>query len=535
MGIVAAIAAPAWALTVGPQVPLAQSSTYVLAGDFTAAGVGMRNLGGGTIDLALPQGTTTAQAFLYWAIVAPDEPANTGRLNGHDIAGTLIAQTGDPCWPNQDAALVDPPTVFAWVFRADVTGFVMSGQNALSDFPSGLTGGEDPLGPDATSAFPLLDGASLVVVYADPTLGLRSIVIHDGGQTFLGADASTTLHLAMGAFVPISARTAYVVADGQGAFTGDRADYDGTPVAGPGATTEASDAFDGADGGGPTNPQGLWDTLLLDVSGIVQAGGTAGTAKVVSGDKLDCLTWVAQVLSVQIAATPTTTTTLTTRTTTTTRPSTTSTTTSTTATTATTTSSTTATTSSTTTTTTTSTSTTEESTTSTSSTSTSSTSTSSTSTSSTSSTTATSSTSTTATTSTSASTTSAPTTSSSTTTTTTLPSCDRGATFASITCRIDLLDKQVLALGDVGHLRDLLLARVRHARLQVTRAADKLDHGRKRAASTVLRASARDLTTFAYRVNSLLGSKALPTGFGETLLALSEAIKADIVTLSRSP
>jgi len=525
------VARSAGALTIGPQVPLAASQTYTLTGDFVAAGVGMRNVGSGTITLPLPQGALVLQAFLYWAIIDTDQPAATAMLNGQPVAGSLIAQTGDACWPNQNAAVADPPTIFTWVFRADVTAAVASGENQLAAFPSGLTGGEDPLNPIANaSAFPLLDGASLVAVYVLPGAAQRSIVLYDGGQAFVGQSVTTSLAFgSKGAISPVSARSAWIVADGQGAFPDDQAGFNGTIVAGPTSNTKPNDAFDGADGGGPTNPQGLWDTLVLDVSSLVSPGDTSGTASVVSGDKLDCLTWVAQVVSVQVDTTTTTTSTTGTTSTSTTTGSTSTTTstttttvpTTTTASTSTTTSSTVTTTSSTPSTTTTSTSTTTAST--TSSTSTSSSTTSSTTTT----TTATSSTSTT--TSSSTTTTAVATTS----TSTTLPGgdCEGLAGFEAILCRLRVLTNQVTALPS-SHARDLLLARLRRAVTQVQNAESRAELGKRRTTLAALRAAARDLVTFAYRAQSLLGR--VTTDQGASLAAEANDIRTDVLALEGS-
>ncbi len=77
-----------------------------MQGDYVAAGVGMRNVGGGTISIALPAGSTIERAFLYWSIVrTPAGVApNTGTLNGAPIAGALVGTSGSPCWPSFGSA-----------------------------------------------------------------------------------------------------------------------------------------------------------------------------------------------------------------------------------------------------------------------------------------------------------------------------------------------------------------------------------------------------------------------------------------------
>lgn len=289
------------AATIGPQRPLTQSALLTLRGDYVAAGVGMRNLGSGQIVIDLPPGSTIVRAWLYWSIirqtVAGPAPA-TAKLNGQDITGTLIATTGSPGWP--DIAQAEAGTTLADVFRADVTGMAVPGANSLSNFPSGLTDGTAP--QDAPSAFPLLNGASLVVVFSNPAFPLKTVVVNDGGQTLFGTSASTLLtgFVATG---PVAARTTYVVSDGQARFLSDTASFNGTPVAGPGAALKPNDAFDGADGAAFFPLDGLWDTLTVDVSHLVSPGDTSAVAAITAGagGGSDVLTYVAQVLSVTTA------------------------------------------------------------------------------------------------------------------------------------------------------------------------------------------------------------------------------------------
>jgi hypothetical protein len=477
-------ALPASAVTIGPQVPLASFRAFTIEGDVVTAGTGMRNVGSGTITVALPPVSSILRAFLYWAIVAPEQPAATGMLNDEAIAGTLIAQAGDPCWPTFNAAAADPPTLFTWVYRADVSSLVVDGDNELAEFPSGLTGGEDAL--QNASAFPLLDGATLVVVYTEAGGPTRSIVLYDGGETFFDGTASVTMDLGdMPAIAPVEATTTFVVADGQSFFEGDGALLDGETVAGPGATLRPMDAFDGTDGGGPAAPHGLWDTLDVDISQIIEAGATEATASVVSNDEGDCLTWVAQVMSMVVAV-PTTTTSTSTSVTTTSAPSTTST----------------------------------SNPSSTSTTSTSATSTSSTSTS----------------TSSSTSTSRPPTTSSTSSTTTssststTLTPCDglSSLSFAGIVCRIDLLGDEVRGSEGEQGIGKRLLGLLEKSRTFTLKAEDT--EKRKKILGT-LRKSERKLLAFAQKVRSLSGGRQLQHPDPERLASTADAIRADVLAL----
>jgi len=282
-------------LLIGPQVPLTQSYSQTLQGDYVAAGVGMRNVGGGTIPIALPGGSTIEKAFLYWSIIRPAGPAapNTGTFNGAPILGTLVGTSGSPCWLEADA-LIDN-------YRADVTTIAVDGANTLTGFPSGVTDNSPPV---SSIVAPLLEGATLVVVFENPAFDLNTVVIRDGAQTFAAQAVSTPFGMFTAAPSTVAdqaAQTSYVVADGQARFAGDRASFNGLFVAGPGTPLKAADAFDGADGIVPVSPtDGLWDTLNVDVSSFFTPGvATAATTDVDASLSVDCLTYVAQVLSVK--------------------------------------------------------------------------------------------------------------------------------------------------------------------------------------------------------------------------------------------
>jgi hypothetical protein len=280
---------------IGPQAALTQSHSQAVQGDYVAAGVGMRNVGGGTIAIALPAGSTIEKAFLYWSIVRPAGPAapNTGTFNGAPILGTLVGTSGSPCWL-EAGDLIDN-------YRADVTAIAVDGANTLTGFPSGVT---DNSPPQSTVVAPLLEGATLVLVFENPAFDINTVVIRDGAETFADQAVSTPFGMftaAPGSGVDQAAQTSYVVADGQAIFPGDRASFNGLFVAGPGTGLKPVDAFDGADGIVPVSAtDGLWDTLNVDVSAFFTPGvATAATTDVDASLSVDCLTYVAQVLSVK--------------------------------------------------------------------------------------------------------------------------------------------------------------------------------------------------------------------------------------------
>lgn len=244
-----------------------------LKGDYVAKGIGMRNIGQGQIDLTgmIPLGSTIVKAFLYWSMMGPGA-SPSAELNGHSITGTLIAHCGQCNWPG---------AIDENVFFADVTGIATDGVNKLTNFPSGVA--DNP---------PLLEGASLVLIYTNPTAPFKTIVINHGGVTIHKQSVSTTLS-GFNAGNPIQAKTTYIVADGQLEWPNDQALFNKTIVAGPESVppNRTNDAFPGADGN-------YWDALTVDVSSLILFGDTTATASVVAGSGGDILTYIAQVFSV---------------------------------------------------------------------------------------------------------------------------------------------------------------------------------------------------------------------------------------------
>lgn len=271
-------------------VPLTEFFRTSLPGGCVAKGVGMRNRGFGDIDLTgeIPLGSTIEKAFLYWGVMfgvnQPEDP--TGNINGNPLVGTLIATPVSPCWP--------PPQIN--VYRADVTAFVNNGVNSLTDFPSGVTDSTPPL---ENTTPPLIDGASLVVIFRNPALPTRTIIINDGGETSTGFQTlTTTFNNIQPITEPVEVKTIYIVADGQFNAPNDSALFNDQPVAGPGTPIKPEDAFDGADGRSIPGFDllGLWDTLTIDVSSLINSGDTSASASIVS--QSDCLVYISQVLCI---------------------------------------------------------------------------------------------------------------------------------------------------------------------------------------------------------------------------------------------
>jgi len=259
---------------IGTPVPLAQTYAVEQKGDYVAAGVGMRGSGppgGGTITLpALPGTATVTKAFLYWSVMnSTSIPSlDDGIINGSAITGTLIGTTADPCWTTYATAIHN--------YVADVTAYVLPGANVLTGFASG---GMPIITP------PLLEGASLVVVYSDPTAARKDIIIHEGAVSFSAPPAEVTVFSGFNA-VAGATKTTYVVADGQPGLR-NRTLVDGTQTAD--FTPQ---------GGGPGSD--YWNTVTQDISAFVPPADTSVSVQLESLNfgGYDCLTWVAQVLSV---------------------------------------------------------------------------------------------------------------------------------------------------------------------------------------------------------------------------------------------
>lgn len=270
----------------GTPVPLAQTYSVELKGDYVAAGVGMRGTGppgGGTIAVpALPGGSTVQKAFLYWAVMngTPTPALADGNINGNPITGSLIGTTASPCWMGVD--------IYNYV--ADVTSDVLPGaNNALTGFASG--------GSPVTTP-PMLEGATLVVIYSNPALSNRTIKIHEGAISWLLPPPESTTFTGFSAVAGTS-ETTFIVADGQqdpgGIGLRNRTYVDGTLT--------ADYVLNGA---GPGTQ--YWDTLTQDISAFIPPSDTAVTIEVESTADLgvaDCITWVAQVLSVPAPEPPT--------------------------------------------------------------------------------------------------------------------------------------------------------------------------------------------------------------------------------------
>ena len=273
--------------------PLVEAATFRIQGDYVTAGTGLRNRGYGDIDITgIPTGSTIQKALLYWTILAPTEEVSfkQGKFDGHLVEGTFIGSDIDPCW--DDANGNDSEN--SWSYRADVTQYVSgNGTYQLSDFATYLATGEDPW-TENRGLPPMIEGASLVVIYSNSTLSLKDILVYEGNDEFTTLD---TLEVTIPGFEANGqgAKLAIICADGQdlpdnNIFFNDH--------------FISVDTLDGSDAqAGPAFSRGsLWDTDIYDVKDYVASGDLSSKITFLKRTDItesDCLVLVALVLSVE--------------------------------------------------------------------------------------------------------------------------------------------------------------------------------------------------------------------------------------------
>ena len=252
-------------------------------GGYTSAGVGMRNRGWGTIVIRdMPYGSTKTKAFLFWSVIGPTgvttPPASyaTGKFNGNTITGTYIGASSSPCWGGG----------YIFGYRADVTAYV-TGNNVyrLSDFASGSKWGDDPW--YYGSAIPMNEGASLVVVYSKANYPLTTIKIMNGVQTWSSGTLITTFTGLPASTLPV-AKTTFIVADGQSSSAGKSLTFNGRAL--PSYYLNGTARQDGL--------TFRYGNLMDTSTAMVKVNPSATTAYASITPTGDCLTWIAQVLSV---------------------------------------------------------------------------------------------------------------------------------------------------------------------------------------------------------------------------------------------
>src|SRR5262249_34567520 len=139
---------------------LSSFTSFLLHGDYVAAGVGLRGKAGDTITIAgIPAGSTVKAAYLYYGYLDNSESAalKTITFAGTAFTGVKTGSGPDTCWGRTDS----------FGYRADVTAKVTG--NGAYDITGVASGG-----------MILAEGASLVVVYQNDTDASRQVLIYEG-------------------------------------------------------------------------------------------------------------------------------------------------------------------------------------------------------------------------------------------------------------------------------------------------------------------------------------------------------------------
>jgi hypothetical protein len=254
---------------------LGQSFVYTLTGGVTVAGVGLRGVGSGNINLTgVPAGATVFRAHLYWATLGNSNTYTQPSLDGNLVSGRLIGTTGDTGWFVQNN----------FVYRADVTDLVSgNGTYTISGLPSDRLAGNDS------------QGASLVVIYRDNTQPRRTILINDGAVALNGIRPTHTNTITgFEADSPVSeAKVTYLVGDGQAIWDDESILFNGTSI--------ANGVFSGVDGD-------YWGSHTFDVTDLMTDNIATTTLRITGQDTEDpdYLLWAATIFSITASAPATT-------------------------------------------------------------------------------------------------------------------------------------------------------------------------------------------------------------------------------------
>src|SRR5262245_28982179 len=276
-------APPGGQITAAAATGVTPRAHYVIRGGYVAAGVGMRNLGSGNITISgIPSKSKVVRAFLYWDILnSGDSPLlSMGNFNGKAIQGALVGSGGDPCWIGGSN----------FAYRADVTSLVKgNGVYHLTGFASGDTSGASPF--SSTPVFPLLEGATLVVIYSNNSMPAVDIVLVEGSDLVVGPYSLTVDGFQASNPVTFAQYTSFG-ADGQHVGTcaiGEQTFFNGSLI--------STSDWDGADG-----PNQMWDTHTHDVTALIAPGATSASIYY-PGNTCDCLVWVGAIVAVSAADT----------------------------------------------------------------------------------------------------------------------------------------------------------------------------------------------------------------------------------------
>lgn len=272
---------------------------YFITGDYVVGSVGLRGAGGlsgtpgiarGAISMSgVPPKAEVVAAFLYWQVVSkdtlgPDSGTAGAKFDGvplttssGPLAKVLVSAGTSPCWSSGGGTGASAGQHRTYTYRADVLRFlpVDSAGNLVIN---GSHVVEIPDGGPSGNTVPIALGASLIVVYRDPSLPLNAIVIYDGGYTMDQSHESMTqtirgFYQAAGT----AARITHIVGSGQ-SNKPERLLLPGVPPVVNPFTAAAGQS---------------WDSPTYDVSLLSVNEPTSTSVDHVGFASFDCLTWAA--------------------------------------------------------------------------------------------------------------------------------------------------------------------------------------------------------------------------------------------------
>ncbi len=199
--------------------PLAFFKNYFITGDYVVGGVGLSGSGRGDISIQdVPPGTDIAAAFLYWQVVdkgnrGPDAGGLGVTFRGHPLSsangpfGKLLLAGGTAACSSGGGTSDSNRT---YSYRADVLRYLDVDPQGGKLSANGLHSVTVPNGQGLEAL-----GASLVVVFRDPTAPLSAIVIYDGAHTMSQATGEMRQPIEGFYDAGTSAKLTHIVGSGQ--------------------------------------------------------------------------------------------------------------------------------------------------------------------------------------------------------------------------------------------------------------------------------------------------------------------------------
>jgi cadherin-like protein/Big-like domain-containing protein len=311
--------------------PLPYSTGYLVAGDYVVGSVDITTSSGlsatGTIPMAgvpPPEQADIVAAFLYWETIAPSwatpqQIADLVKFRGQPIKSVRVKSKGQALTGSTAACFTAAGSLTMTMFRADVLR-LLPRQLDKNGKPTGkllvndtdLTAAGLPLHtvavPEAGNGnvIPQSAGASLVVVFRDPSKPLKKIVVYDG--IYIEEQGKTTVQNIRGVYQsdPSNKQAKITHIVGSGA----KNPSESLTVTGT-TSKKVLDPFQGTS----KNSDRSWAAITVDVSQQMPGTGISGpygetVISTISHTKktpYDCLSWTATWFSTTVldAETPT--------------------------------------------------------------------------------------------------------------------------------------------------------------------------------------------------------------------------------------